>query len=573
MKVYFEKKVLWGFFVALSILAVLGIYSYKNSQDAMTTSQRVSHTNEVLYHIERLHSNHLEIEAELMRYTINADPAFEHFFQTAVISAREHFTTLLNLTKDNLRQQANLDSIQLLGSKKVELIYNVVGARKHSMDSVRKLIPSPYNKKLLKGIEKGIEAMQQEEKRLLDHRMEANQQESEKFNTTFIILLIVTGVLIIVLFLTINATLRAQLQAEEGLKVASEEIRDLYNNAPCGYHSIDPNGIIVEMNKTWLEWIGYEREEVIHKLKFSELLTPKSQEFYQNNFSLLKSQGFVRNLEFEVVRKNSDILLIILNSTAINDDNGNFTKSRSTVFDITARQKAEQKVIETNKELEAFTYSVSHDLRAPLRSIDGYSKILQEDYGFHMDAEANRLIEIIRRNARRMGQLIDDLLNFSRLGRKDLTLSPVHMNSLIDHIRYELMVTEQEREIQFTVHPLDTVEADANMIRQVWINLISNALKYSRLQRIAKIEIGSNKMDTHIVYYIRDNGVGFDMKYVDKLFGVFQRLHKVEEFDGTGVGLALAHRIVNRHGGKIWAEARVNEGATFFFILPTLNLN
>jgi light-regulated signal transduction histidine kinase (bacteriophytochrome) len=260
---------------------------------------------------------------------------------------------------------------------------------------------------------------------------------------------------------------------------------------------------------------------------------------------------------------------VIVNTTAILDGYGNFIKSRSTVFDMTDRHLAEEKVIAINNELEAFTYSVSHDLRAPLRSIDGYSKILQEDHGSKMDAETTRLLDIIRNNARRMGQLIDDLLDFSRLGRKELEKSTVNMEALVMHVWQELLVQEKGRKIEFKIDHLNEVNGDARMMRQVWINLISNAIKYSKKKEIANIEIGSNMESNRVVYFIRDNGVGFDMKYADKLFGVFQRLHKIQEFEGTGVGLALVHRIVSRHGGKIWAEAHVNRGATFFFYIPT----
>jgi light-regulated signal transduction histidine kinase (bacteriophytochrome) len=302
---------------------------------------------------------------------------------------------------------------------------------------------------------------------------------------------------------------------------------------------------------------------------FTELLTPRSKEIFLANFPRLKSEGAASNVELEIVTKNGKSLYLIVNATAIRDSYGNFIKSRATVFDMTDRHLAEEKVIAINNELEAFTYSVSHDLRAPLRSIDGYSKILQEDYGNKMDGESNRILDIIRNNARRMGQLIDDLLDFSRLGRKELEKSTVNMNSLVTNVKQELLAQERDRNIQFTINRLDEVDGDARMMRQVWINLISNAIKYSRKQQLATIEIGSTAETDRVTYFIRDNGVGFDMKYADKLFGVFQRLHKMQEFEGTGVGLALVHRIVSRHGGKVWAEARVNQGATFFFFIPT----
>lgn len=570
MKVYFDSKVLIGFFLALGILTLLGIYSYKNSQESIQTSRMVSHTNEVLYRIEQLHSIHLEIEAQWMGYVISGDSTFASFFQSRLGDATNHFIVLQNLVKDNQSNVRYLDSIRISGREKVDLVLATIRTGGQSNDAA-KVILSNVNKKLVQQIKDAIGKMEAEEKRLLNYRISENQREVGRFNVTFISLLVGTVLIILMLFLAINSTLRARTQAEEALVKASAEIKDLYNNAPCGYHSLNDSRLIVEMNKTWLQWTGYDRSEVINKMLFTDLLTPPSKEIFETHFVTLKSQGYVSNLELEVLCKNKTILFVVVNATAIRDEYGNFIKSRSTVFDITARHQAEQKVIAINNELEAFTYSVSHDLRAPLRSIDGYSKILQEDYGSKMDTEANRLLDIIKNNARRMGQLIDDLLDFSRLGRKELEKSIVNMEALVAHVQQELVSQEKDRKIQFKINRLQEVNGDARMMRQVWINLISNAIKYSRLKEIATIEIGSNFDGNRVIYFIRDNGVGFDMKYADKLFGVFQRLHKVQEFEGTGVGLALVHRIVSRHGGKIWAEANVNQGATFFFFIPTQN--
>lgn len=568
MKVYFDRKVLIGFFLAIGILATLGVYSYKNSQESLETSARVSHTNEVLYRIEQLHSIHLEIEARWMRYVSTGDSSFAPFFEGRLADATDHFVVLQGLVKDNDSQKQFLDSIRVAGKEKIDMVFSTMKARPEER---RQVALSDKNTKLVRQIKNAVNQMEAEEIGLLDYRMSENQREVKTFNFTFISLLVATVLIILLLFIGINSTLRARSQAEESLVAASAEIKDLYNNAPCGYHSLNDSRLIVEMNQTWLKWTGYQRSEVINKMLFTDLLTDQSREVFEIYFDRLKSGDDLSNIELEVVCKNKNILFVVVNATAIRDEYGNFLKSRSTVFDITARHLAEQKVIAINSELEAFTYSVSHDLRAPLRSIDGYSKILQEDFGTKMDSEANRLLDIIRNNARRMGQLIDDLLDFSRLGRKELEKSTVDMHTLVTHVQQELMALEKNRKINFKINKLKEVNGDMRMMRQVWINLISNAIKYSRLQEVANIEIGSNADEDRVTYFIRDNGVGFDMKYADKLFGVFQRLHKVQEFEGTGVGLALVHRIVSRHGGKIWAEANVNQGATFFFFIPTQN--
>ncbi len=231
-----------------------------------------------------------------------------------------------------------------------------------------------------------------------------------------------------------------------------------------------------------------------------------------------------------------------------------------------ARRTAE--LLEANKELESFSYSVSHDLRAPLRAIDGFSRILAEDYANKLDDEAKRLIGIVRKNTQQMGQLIDDLLAFSRTSRQIMNPSQINMTDLAKAIYYELTDAQQRKRIQFKLNALPEAHADATLMRQVWNNLLSNALKFTRTKAKPFIEIGFYVRSGYLVYFVKDNGVGFDMKYADKLFQIFQRLHSMEEFEGTGVGLSIVQRIIKRHGGRVWAESEPDKGATFYFSLP-----
>jgi light-regulated signal transduction histidine kinase (bacteriophytochrome) len=220
-----------------------------------------------------------------------------------------------------------------------------------------------------------------------------------------------------------------------------------------------------------------------------------------------------------------------------------------------------------NHELEAFSYSVSHDLRAPLRSISGYVQIIEEDIGKKIDADTQRALTGIQQNASRMNNLIDNLLQFSKVNATELKKSKIDSEALVKSTLDE-MVSAIPDKTQVSVNPLHPINADADLISHVWINLISNAIKYSAKKDSPRVEIGSYPEGNDIVFYVKDNGAGFDMKYVSKLFGVFQRLHRMNEFEGTGVGLALVQRIVAKHGGRVWAEGSVNEGATFFFCLP-----
>ncbi len=245
------------------------------------------------------------------------------------------------------------------------------------------------------------------------------------------------------------------------------------------------------------------------------------------------------------------------------------------LWNMVRRQRSEKAVKEkavelesANKELEAFSYSISHDLRSPLRAIDGFSRILVEDYTSKLDDEGRRLLDVVRENAIQMGRLIDDILKFSRTGRAALTFAEVDMEKLAHTVIDELALSVDISKSRIEIEHLPQAKGDPALLHQVLVNLLSNAIKYSSKNQAPMIKVGSSVEGDETVYYVKDNGAGFDMQYVDKLFGVFQRLHTVNEFEGTGIGLAIVKRIIARHGGRVWAEGRLNEGATIYFTLP-----
>jgi PAS domain S-box-containing protein len=328
-----------------------------------------------------------------------------------------------------------------------------------------------------------------------------------------------------------------------------------------------------------LEKLGYKREDLLgQKAEFA--LTAESYRFGKPNF-----ERVFRGETFSHERRILDCD-ILTRYVPLKDENDVVYNAMIVVIDITEIKKAqnyvaelnvilENKVVErtqelalVNKELEAFTYSVSHDLRAPLRVIDGFADILLTDHAAKLDAEGRRTIGIITSNARKMGQLIDDLLNLSHLGRQEIITSRVDMNRLVKIAFAEQLLLYNGKNVKLEADPLLPASCDHNLMLQVWVNLISNALKYSGKQEQPDIHISSYLSDNNAVYSVRDNGVGFDMKYADKLFGVFQRLHKAAEFEGTGVGLALVQRIILKHGGRVWAESVLGKGAVFYFSLP-----
>ena len=233
-------------------------------------------------------------------------------------------------------------------------------------------------------------------------------------------------------------------------------------------------------------------------------------------------------------------------------------------------KKESEKLEDANKELEAFAYSVSHDLRVPLRAIDGFSRIIMEDYESQLDDEGKRLLGIIRGNTKKMGQLIDDILLLSRASRQEMRISQVDMESLVMNIFEELKPSIGDRDVQLEIKSIPPANGDRTLLNQVFSNLITNSIKFTRIKEKAIIEVGAEKGKDENIYYVKDNGAGFNMKYVNKLFGLFQRLHGSDEFEGTGVGLSIVQRIVRRHGGRVWGEGEINEGATIYFTLPNL---
>jgi len=243
-------------------------------------------------------------------------------------------------------------------------------------------------------------------------------------------------------------------------------------------------------------------------------------------------------------------------------------------FELTHRgflevESLNSKLEAANKELESFSYSVSHDLRAPLRAIDGYSRMILKKQGDRFDEETRRQFQTIRDNTETMSRLIDDLLSFSRLGKQGMSRESLDIEEIITNVWQNLLTANPDRKMNLRIAGLQPGMGDRSLIREVFSNLLGNAVKFTQTRDITLIEAGSYIKDNERVYYVRDNGIGFDMRYYNRLFGVFQRLHSADEYEGTGIGLALVQRIITRHGGRVWGEGEVDKGATFYFTLPT----
>jgi len=343
----------------------------------------------------------------------------------------------------------------------------------------------------------------------------------------------------------------------------------------------DPYGCFKQVNPAFVLLTGYDESELVAK-PFLDFILPEDR---QKTADEMKLQVAVRpSMNFENRYVCKDGKAITLSWTAYYDKNDGGTYA--TARDISERKRAEEelrkyhehleelvrertaKLEVANKDLEGFAYSVSHDLRVPLRAIDGFSQQILKRYEDKLDSEGKRYLNIVRDNTKRMSRLIDDILAFSRMGRLGMSVSETDMEGLVREVFEELKAGLAGRELALTVNALPLCHGDPAMLRQVWQNLLGNAIKFTRPKALALVEVGGYTEGADMIYYVKDNGAGFDMQYADKLFGVFQRLHGIEEFDGTGIGLAIVKRIITRHGGRVWAEGKVDEGATFYFSLP-----
>lgn len=371
--------------------------------------------------------------------------------------------------------------------------------------------------------------------------------------------------------------------AGDKLKKASEEIFDLYNNAPCGYHSIDANFLFVAINDTELKWLGYNREEILGK-SIESVLTPESAKIFAGNFENFKLEGIALNMELEMIRKDGSILPVLLSASAIYNKHGEFLRTRSTVLDFTELKKLNDEILKfnseletkvkektadlkrSNEELERFAYVASHDLQEPLRMVSSFLNLLEKRLEGKLDDTDKKYIQFATDGALRMKELIQNLLEYSRVGNDNLNINKVDINLLVQKVLSLYNNESHNDAIMAEIEKLPVIKGNPSQLYQLFQNLIGNAVKYKN-GSVLKLNIGCIEKNDHFEFFVKDNGVGIDSKYFEQIFIIFKRLHNRADYEGTGVGLSICKKIVQAHGGNIWVESESGKGSTFFFTI------
>ena len=565
-----------GFSLGIVVLLVAMGLSYNFTQQLFDTTRQVSHTHAVLKEIEEVMAGIASLESSARGYLLLGDEKLLQDRTELKNSVQSNLEALRSLTADNIHQQQRLAQLEPLINSRIE--YGDRAIEAHRQQGVP--VATDREVELTKNIAQRLKDMLEEENALMVQR----QKESSAAATrTFLLLPLAVYVgltLVDAGAFFLNRGIGEQKRAEE----ISARLAAIVNSSNDAVIGKDLNSIVTSWNGGAERIFGYSAQEMIGssimRLIPSDRLKEESQILHR-----IKNGETVENFDTLRVAKDNHLVVISMAVSPIKDKNGAIVGASAVARDITERKRVEEEIRDlnatlerrvaertaelevANKELEAFSYSVSHDLRAPLRAVDGFSQAVLEDYGVQLPEEGRQSLETIRRGAQRMGMLIDDLLAFSRLSRIPMTKQEIDTNKQVRTVLEGLSAQREGRQIKIHIGDLPACQGSPAMLDQVWVNLLSNALKYTRRCEEAVIEIGCKRENDEDVYYVRDNGVGFDMQYAHKLFGVFQRLHRADEFEGTGVGLAIVQRIIRRHGGRIWTDAALNRGATFYFTL------
>jgi PAS domain S-box-containing protein len=570
-----ESKILAGFIVTAVTLGGVGWLSYRTTEDFIGAQGWVTHTQEVISQLETMLATVIETDTEQRGYLLTHDVNFLAQRQVAAARLQGEFQQIQQLTIDNPTQQKALKQLEELTQKEVALADDRIAIFQRSgLQAAFAQEPMKKTEASLNDMRALTAQMRATEETLLVQRQENSNRLGRQTEA-----IIITGSMVAVIVGWIIVMMGRRELKLRALAQQAQEERDRYFNLSREMICIlGFDGYFKSLNPAWKWTLGFPLEE-LRSRPFIEFVHPDDREATRIEAEKLTQGNELIYFENRYRCKDGSYRWIAWSARAGISEKMIYGTGR----DITERKQGLEKIEQlnedlqrqarqleaSNKELEAFSYSVSHDLRAPLRHIDGFVGMLTKQSGEKLDERGRRYLHIIADSAQQMGTLIDDLLVFSRMSRTELHQANVSTEALVHEAVETLQPECNGRQIDWKIDALPDVNADGAMLQQVWVNLISNAIKYTRPRQPAEIEIGCRDWGNgEFIFFVQDNGVGFDMQYAHKLFGVFQRLHRPEEFEGTGIGLANVSRIIHRHGGRAWAEGKLNAGATFYFSLP-----
>jgi PAS domain S-box-containing protein len=575
--------------ILLTLLACVLLWEINR---LLVTERLVRHTDEVITQAHRVEKLVIDMETGTRGFLLTGDPSFLEPFSGAQSAIDSEVIRLERLVADNPSQLSRIDHYRKLQSEWRNYALAVQRVKEQKGD-YEALVQSGKGRDLMLQMRDLLLVFMESEEILRNERTRTAERRTRVVVGLGISLTLILG-LILVMFArrqllkvshTYERSLRQARSQASALKSSEERYRLLFESNPQPTWLYDLETLsFVAVNDAAIHHYGYSHDEFL-SMTIKDIRPPSDIPALLDNVAqvtdALEDAGVWKH-------RTKDGRLIDVKITSHSFTLDGRQVEMVLANDVTAKllaehqlrelnEQLEQKVSERTKQLEvanqgleSFSYSVSHDLRAPLRSINGFSRILLEDFASSLPAEATKYLELVRASAKEMGELIDQLLTFSRIGRQALRKQQVETKNIVERVLEDLRSEQQGRKIRIVMKDLPAAQADPSLLKQVFVNLLSNALKYTRGRSETEIEIGATVSagpPAETVYFVRDNGAGFDMRYAHRLFGVFQRLHRADEFEGTGVGLATTHRIITLHGGKIWAEAEVNRGATFFFTL------
>jgi PAS domain S-box-containing protein len=603
------------YMLALAILCAVGVVSYRDGRLEQQSQQWVVHTYDVLGGIDHLNQQLVVTEDDRRGFVLSGDREYSGSFAAACAEARLQLANLRTLTADNPSEQKRLDRLQPALDR-----YLVLLAERLTNSAAGPNLPSSDAKSAREHLARPVEiseiiaGMQAEEKTLLAERTQAATSSSRLARWFTVLGFVLSAFLILAALVLIRREMahrelvqqalqdaHAQLErrVEErthDLAVANQELRRSQERMAMAQSVARIGTFDVDLSAGRAAWTT--EMEALYGLAphgfdgeigtWRSLIHPGDLAAFNAGYSKSLATHSASSWEFRIILPDGQTRWLASRGRLLPDLDGKVPRFIGVNVDMTDQKMRENEIqalnasleqrvnertaelLRANKELETFSYSVAHDLRGPLRHVDGFARILQQEHAAELSEEGCRYLVHILQAITHMGRLVDDMLNLARIGRKELVREKANLDSILRQSLADLPRETQGRDIEWRIESLPEVECDPGLLKLVLSNLLANAAKFTRSRSMAVIEIGTLHENGSTTFFVRDNGVGFDPKYADKLFGVFQRLHRQEDFEGTGVGLATVQRIIHRHGGKVWAEAEPDKGATFFFTLETL---